>query len=261
MWEFRLFSRDPLGEVIRPEVTDYFRQAPLETRTDDYFNYHNVEMGLKERGLSRLSRSSEEIRGPLLELKIRIDKANWGAELWKKWEIPLKQTLKKQRDKEIQLIISSLNRVKGNIYRIYLPKYKACQDIIKQKSMEHVEVAKQRHQITAFYTFENNKWEYIPMADKDICRHPPYGLLIEFTQLSIKGELWDTIAVEGKQADLVKRFLEENLVLSVKHLQNEICGYPTFLDRYSPVTTDQEAPVYATVGPQHASGRLHAYLR
>ncbi len=223
MWEWRVFSRQDLQAILKPDVYGIIVNGPVESRVDDYFNYFHEDFGLKERG------TAGQDNVPLLEIKARIDKVHWGAELWKKWEIPLKKTLKKQRSKEIQLILEYLENAKTSIYPYYLPKYENCAEIIKSKYMTHVEIFKQRRQITAFYTYQDARWEILPEINRSICQHPPYGILIEYTKLLIDDETWYTVTVEGKQLDMVYNFLNENLLVPLEEIRDEVLGYPEFL--------------------------------
>ena len=122
MWEWRIFYNSPHVQFLNNKIESAFALTPIETRTDDYLDIGNFNFGLKERGAGE-SESQEKNRS-ILELKIRLDRTTWAAELWVKTiRIPLPKPLKDNPTIGIRFIGDIIENDYQTVNQYYLPEH------------------------------------------------------------------------------------------------------------------------------------------
>lgn len=214
MWEWRIFF--PKEKTITLEDIDEISIALPKTynevRSDYYINLSHQAFGLKERGFSE-----QKGYGNFLELKILLDKKSWGGESWKKC---LKRPLKNALTKE-QLLKLLKQEERASQYRSQLASVR---EMIEQNSSNKILVHKKRKQISAIYSLDSSTWSFSSKKNY-LSQRQQKILWLEETQITINNQRRSTIAVEGKDPNILNLFM----ISFLSKYSGDIMGYPEFL--------------------------------
>ncbi|MBD3192678.1 MAG: hypothetical protein GF308_18700 [Candidatus Heimdallarchaeota archaeon] len=218
MWEWRLFF--PKEQTITLEdINDLsvtLAKTPQEVRSDLYFNLSHQEFGLKERDFSE-----QKKHGKFLELKILLDKKSWGAESWKKClKLPLKMELTKTQ------LLGLLKQEELN--SPYTSQLASVRQIIEQNAGNKILVHKKRKQTSAIYSLDSSTWSF-SSKKYYFAKRGQKSLWFEETQLTINNHSWTSIAIEGKDLNILNLFM----VSFLSKYSGAVMGYPEFLAKVS----------------------------
>jgi len=224
MWEWRIFYKSADVQFFNEKIESAFGRAPLESRTDDYLDFDKIQFGLKERDINMVQDET-----PLLELKIRLDRTTWGAELWcKTIKIPLSKRLKDKPEIEIESISHIIEDDEENLNKYYISQHREFLEYFRNSRPRHFEMQKERHQITAIFNYSMSEWQYLDYPDHFLCEFPPYALLVEKVRFPVKNKLWTSVAIESMQLDALHRFMEL-FIPKIHGVKDYIMGYPEFI--------------------------------
>ena len=206
MWEWRIFFKEDFSNEfeLSSEFEKKINNNPLEIRTDYYYDLSRPDIGLKERGSSQ-----GKVFRPILELKVLLQKKQWGAELWKKFiNYPINKSIDPDKGLSIYDIIEILQYERDKI-----PMGVKIEPIIsnlEKKTQNRIPVKKERVQMNDVYRFNHSRSKF----------------KLERTKVHILGENWQTICIESPNSELLRDFVR-NQVLNIP--DNVMGGYPEFI--------------------------------
>ncbi len=208
MWEWRVFTREMHSKelTLSKEYRKKLLNADPEHRTDYYYDLSVPELGLKERG----GEHPREFK-PKLELKILLEKTDWGAELWEKCiKYHVSKSINPKQGLNLNDIVEILKQQQKN------SPYEEKIDLIISKlakgKPKRVKIEKSRFQIKGIYKFD----------------HSSSFFKLERTKVKMLRKVWYSICIESSNSQLLTEFIE-NQILNIPKVFTG--GYPEFITK------------------------------